>query len=297
MRLYSAKNLINPEENIALTKNVHVEMEPLHYHDFIEIAYIFSGEGYQQINNLSREVKRGDILFLSMSDHHMFYPKNRLGVINCLIKPEFISDKLINYENATDILTLTNFECFSGCKNHFSPLFSFLGSELVEIENIYEKMLNEYENKKTGYKLVMHSYFNILLTCIFRHIKESTYDTKLHEEFMKITPKVLEYIEKNYKKKLTLDELARQGFYNPTYFSTVFKNCFNMTLTDYISQKRLMTAMEYLEETSLPVSKICNLVGFGNKGQFYKKFSDFTGITPRQYREEKRGIFTDKDNK
>ncbi len=284
MRIFTAKEWISPEENITINKHVHKIAEEIHSHDFIEISYIFSGEGYQQINKMTRHVQRGDLLFLNISDTHSFYPIDQLGVLNCLIKPEFISNELINFENAADILALTTYQCFQDCKKNLSPMFSLYGKEIMELENIFETMLAEYDNKETGYKNIIRGYFDILLTKIFRHIKNSANENNIHEEVLKITPQVLAYIEKNYKRKLTLDELARKNFYNPTYFSTVFKNCFGMTLTDYVVQKRIHAAMQYIEDTDLTIDKIFKLVGFRNKNQFYKKFTDNVGLTPHEYR-------------
>lgn len=288
MRVFTAKEWINSEENITINKHVHVIPEEIHCHDFIEISYIFSGEGYQQINKVSRHVQRGDLLFLNIGDTHSFYPIDQIGVLNCLVEPSYISDELINIENAADILALTNFQCFKDCKKYISPMFTLYGKEIFDLENIFETMLAEYKDKNTGYKTVIRGYFDVVLTKIFRHIKNSTNDNNIHDEVMKITPQVLDYIEKNYKRRLSLDELARKNFYNPTYFSTVFKNCFGMTLTDYVNQKRVAAAIQYIEDTDLTIDKIFRLVGFRNKNQFYKKFTEQVGMTPNEFRVSRR---------
>jgi len=61
MKVYEADLWIKPDENITITRHIHKEMESEHNHDFIEIAYIFCGEGYQEINGVSGNVKKGDI--------------------------------------------------------------------------------------------------------------------------------------------------------------------------------------------------------------------------------------------
>ncbi len=280
---FDARGWINSDENITINKHVHYEIEKEHIHDFIEISYVFSGEGYQCVNGVTRHVQRGDCLFLNFSDVHSFYPIGSIGIINCLVNPAFISSELVDSENALDILTLTSFKDFSGYAEDFTSIFTFAGHEILDVEALLDNMLQEYEQKECGYKVAIKGYFDVLLTKIFR-IQKRLSNLDIQNEVMKIAPQVLEYIEKNYNKKISLSELAEQSFYNPTYFSTVFKTCFGITLTDYITEKRITSAFKYLNDSNLTIERISRLVGFKNKNQFYKKFKEHTGQTPTEYR-------------
>lgn len=280
---FDARGWINSDENITINKHVHYEIEKEHVHDFIEISYVFSGEGYQCVNGVTRHVQRGDCLFLNFSDVHSFYPIGSIGIINCLVNPAFISSELVDSENALDILTLTSFKDFSGYAEDFTSIFTFAGHEILDVEALLDNMLQEYEQKECGYKVAIKGYFDVLLTKIFR-IQKRLSNLDIQNEVMKIAPQVLEYIEKNYNKKISLSELAEQSFYNPTYFSTVFKTCFGITLTDYITEKRITSAFKYLNDSNLTIERISRLVGFKNKNQFYKKFKEHTGQTPTEYR-------------
>ncbi|NSW90624.1 MAG: helix-turn-helix transcriptional regulator [Firmicutes bacterium] len=64
---------------------------------------------------------------------------------------------------------------------------------------------------------------------------------------------MLKHIEENYNKKLTLNELARSSFYNPSYFSRIFKECYGKILTEYISEKRLEAFLSPIPETLLKI--------------------------------------------
>lgn len=295
MRSFEAKRWVDSTSDITIYKNIHTSFEIEHTHDFIEIAYMFSGEGYQIVNGVSRYVSKGDVIFLNFGDVHAFYPVGQMGVLNCLMNPEFLSSQLVNSKNALDVLTLTSFKDFTECKDCMVPVFTFTGKEFILLDMIFENMFNEYSQKETGYKTALRGYLDIVLIMLFRKIKAAADNINIHEEVFQITPQVLDYIEKNYNRKITLDELARQSFYNPSYFSTVFKSCFGVTITDYINTKRINMAIKYLAETNLSAEKISRLVGFRNKNQFYKYFQTVTGKTPNNYREKSSNARDEED--
>ena len=93
-----------------------------------------------------------------------------------------------------------------------------------------------------------------------------------------------DYIDENLDMKLTLSHLASKCFYNPSYFSRVFKDKFGMTLTEYVSRKRVAYAGKLLLESDMSVDEISERAGFADRSGFYHTFSKYTGTTPSEYR-------------
>ena len=100
----------------------------------------------------------------------------------------------------------------------------------------------------------------------------------------KITSDIIEYIDNHCHEKITLNMLAERCFYNPSYFSRLFKDYFGMNLLDYINQKRIEKSCILLKSTNYNIDDICFHVGYSDKTQFYKQFKHFTGTTPSHYR-------------
>ena len=271
------------EEVISLSRNVAKERHIPHTHDFIEIVYICEGSGTQMINDDSYLVKRGDLLFINFKDVHSYSTDTGMEYINCLISPEFLSEELINSKNALDILTLAIFKDFFDVAEKICPKISFHGLEMLEIEDVFNHMIAEYEKKAPGYIAVLKGYVNVLLAKIFRIFKKPELDS-LTTDLNKITPEVLQYIKKNYNKKITLKELAKHSFYNAAYFSTIFKECFGKTPLEYINEIRIEKAVQLMKQTDLTIEEICHRVGYSNKKHFYKIFRDATGTTPNNFR-------------
>jgi len=288
MKKYKAEDYIKNNENIWLVKHLSFKEEIEHTHEFIEIEYIYSGEGHQIINGVTYHVKKGDLLFFNFGDKHSYVPENSIGIIDCLISPAFLGNELINSENALDILTLTSFKDFNGNLNNILSKISFEEKSILEIDAIFEIMLEEFSSKKKGYITLMKAYVDILLTKIFRVTKQQD-NTSLYKDVKKIAPGILKYIEDNYNKKITLHDLAKASFYDPTYFSKIFKECYGKTLTQYISEKRLNTALELLLKTDYSIEEISIKVGYKDKKFFYKLFKDHICMTPNTYRELHKG--------
>lgn len=286
MNLFKAADWIG-EDAITLFQRLYTVPEAAHVHQFYEIVYIYEGQGSHTVNGVERRVARGDMLLLGFHDVHAFVPDGAMGVFNCLIAPGFIDTQLQSSTNIMDVLLLHTFGEFAEFTAHALPGCTFSGQARVEIEQLLARMLEEAEAKRSGYRLLLRSYLDVLLVSVFRRIWQ-LYGQEAPVQAPKIAPEVLAYIEQNYNKKISVSALAAQSHYNAAYFSRRFKQSFGISLTGYIHQKRIFMAMHYLRDSDLPVERIRRLIGFSNKNQFYRKFTQATGYTPAAYRKAQR---------
>lgn len=291
MRQYNQNELLPNEslsqEGIVIWKGPVYHDEPLHTHDFIEIVYIYSGEGIHLIDNIAYPVSCGDMLFINYGQTHSFKStSDDLIYCNILLLPQFINTKLINSENAADMLMLSTFKEFSTDIKKTQPYIPFKNKELYMIEFLIDEMIFEYSHKLSGYHSALVSLMTTLLIKIFRKIQDS--DTiETFKKTNQLTPEILNYIEKHCFEKITMADLAKKCFYNPSYFSRVFKECFGKTLTDYIQEVRIEKAKELLKNSDMSVNRIASYVGYNDKTQFYRVFKKYSDdISPNLYRKK-----------
>lgn len=284
MQFYDTKDYIMEQENIALIQHSTSKKETVHTHNFIEFEYIYRGRGLQMVNGVEYHVHRGDLLFINLGDTHAFEPEGELGVIDCVVNPAFFGEEFVSSENLMDVLRMQSFCGFD--EEIRSSQVRFSGEKMLEFETLLRAMLREYTDKKIGYLTVLKGYMNILLVNVFREIADKD-NAGIYRKMGKIAPEILEYIQSNYNKKLTLKEVAQKCFYNPTYFSKMFKECYHKTFTQYLNELRIQEAVKQLETTNRTVEKIGVEAGFDDKKQFYKVFKEYTGTTPKKYRDEK----------
>ena len=94
-----------------------------------------------------------------------------------------------------------------------------------------------------------------------------------------------EYIDKHYQEPLTLEMLAEVCHGSPYHLHRTFKKVTGITPVDYIQQKRIDQASEYLVTTDRTVADIGTHVGLPNTSYFITLFKKKTGHTPTQYRQ------------
>ncbi|GAA0654587.1 hypothetical protein GCM10009535_36640 [Streptomyces thermocarboxydovorans] len=83
---------------------------------------------------------------------------------------------------------------------------------------------------------------------------------------------------------LDLDAVAAHAGYSRYHFLRAFKETYGETPGQYLTQRRIERAEEYLRVAGLSVTEICHLVGFSSFGTFSARFKARTGLTPTEYR-------------
>jgi AraC-like DNA-binding protein len=281
MRVYKIEELTQNSKTMYLSKCMVRVGEPLHTHDFIEIVYILSGKITHIIDGQSYSFSRGDLIFMNYGCTHAILACDTPGssYVNIIFSPETISES-ITPSNAFSLLALTAFNTLSG-EDAYGKL-TFTGQERKLLESIILTMHAECKERSRGWEDIIMSYFNVILTYMLRKSNSVIERREMDDTWGEL----LEYIERNLESKLTLSGLAQKCFYNPSYFSRVFKEKFGVSLTEYIMQKRLERAAELLEDSALPIEEIGFKVGFGDRSSFYHAFVRRYGIAPQQFRKK-----------
>lgn len=96
----------------------------------------------------------------------------------------------------------------------------------------------------------------------------------------------LSYINENIGQKISLAKMAARVRISPQYLSARFTAEMQMTLTDYITQKRVELASHLLSATDLPIAQIAETCGYSSQSYFQNVFKKETGMTPCGYRRQ-----------
>lgn len=103
-----------------------------------------------------------------------------------------------------------------------------------------------------------------------------------------VVEKVKEYIDGNFGQEIARNDIAEQVYLNPDYLSRLFKKETGMSIGAYLLKKRIDTAKELLEQTSMPVNVISMYVGYNNYPYFTRVFHENTSYSPNEYRKKKK---------
>jgi len=278
LKQYKSERLMEKGTRLHIFANTKTDAEPEHRHDFIELVYVTAGQALEYVDRQCHRVACGDLIFINYGASHAFTPLDTYSFINICFSPEVVSDDIIKAENAFSLLSLTTFNEL--CSESCGGMLTFSGTERTEIESILTAMCREYKEKQPSWHTVMESYLNILITKMLR----KTVMGIRKEELGDVWSELSAYIDLHLGEELTLKSLASRCFYNPSYFSRVFKEKFGVSPVEYITRKRVDHAARLLCETDLTVDEISARSGFTDRSGFYRVFARYTGKTPSEYR-------------
>ncbi len=97
---------------------------------------------------------------------------------------------------------------------------------------------------------------------------------------------MLQYINTNYARSLSLQEMAEYMHMAPSSFSRFFKKRAGITFVEYVNNVRLHFALEDILYTTNSVSWIAQTHGFANASVFCKNFKAVYGMAPMVYRKQ-----------
>lgn len=103
-----------------------------------------------------------------------------------------------------------------------------------------------------------------------------------------IQKKVIPYIQENLTASFSVGDIAEYVALNPQYTMRLFKKTMGMSILEYVTQCRLEKAKGYLENTSYNNEIIAGKVGYVSSSYFIRLFKKQYGITPREYRKNRR---------
>lgn len=148
-------------------------------------------------------------------------------------------------------------------------------------ENLYSSVLDISQNGGIFKDFELSTLIRFLILPFLQ--KAETQDTGDYNH-LKQFQAVLDFIDKNLDKDITIPMIAEKMYLNPNYFSGLFKSTLGISPGSFIKKKRIQRAQLLLWNTSLPVKAVSSKVGFDDICYFYRVFKKVTGMTPGNYR-------------
>lgn len=110
-------------------------------------------------------------------------------------------------------------------------------------------------------------------------------DTNKDQKNLQAIQKAAEYIRKNFRNKITIEDIAQEVYLSPCYVSRVFKQGLGCTLMEYLTKVRVDEAKTMLKNHKYNVMQVAEEIGFEDPAYFTRVFKKFEGITPSKYKQ------------
>lgn len=277
------KDVFNPDFFIIHKVLQAEESKNFHYHDSFEI-YVALNDGKKYfVNDKVYPLQKGDIFVFNHLDlHNAIVPSNTPNEIYVIhFTPQYVRELS---SSETNLL-----ECFLDRGPDFSHRVHLNPEQFLAFTALCEKAY-AFESKPCyGWDVsrkTLLAEILIMINTFYRTAEHS--GTYVHEIAGKKIAPVIEYINKNIRRDISLRMLARTFFMNQNHLNKIFKKATGYTVKEYIISRRIIIAKQYLLENT-PVALVAETTGFRNNSHFIRTFKKLVGITPKQYAKKQDG--------
>lgn len=250
-----------------------------HWHDAIEIIYVQEGELKIIIENISYELKNNQCLIISPNRIHSTLCTKFNQAIVFQIPENFINKFISNAKSMEFSLK--------------DPADTLVQQGNVDIfKETLTKMQFLVDYKPDGAVLRFNSLLFEILFQLYRNFSTPVTPSVLtrHNKHLEKLEPILNYINENYNKPISLEEISSIAMFEPKYFCRFFKKCMGTTFLEYQNEIRLSKIYSDLISTDAKISDILERHGFTNYKLFRRLFYSHFNATPSEIRKEKKAL-------
>ena len=262
----------------------------IHKHTFIELVYVISGSAVHQVEDRRSAATKGDVFIINYDTPHGFFAdvseKDPFVAYDLMFTPEFLDSSLIGSVKMESIhSSFLFYSLFPG--QQIGPDIHISGPSYNQFGELFKKIYDEFYGQRNGYPDLIRAYLVELIILMFRKMSSAAPSVSFtrQEEVVRTT---LDYLRNNYKKKISLGDLAAQVFLSKDYFARLFRETTGMPISSLLQEIRISEACSLLEGTARPVDEIAAECGFQDPKYFYNVFKRITGLTPGEYRQRRK---------
>lgn len=246
---------------------------PLHSHnDQLELSLVLAGSGTLYCSGQILMIRQGDLIV-----------KNA-GVLHA------------EYSDCADPLEQVCFS-LSGVQAEGRPLNHLLSrgaSPVIRTGRTFPLLkeqvlflLEHYRETEDLRKETARNMLCALLSLVSLLIaeQEEACGSRLYPENIE---KVVSYINENYRKRLSLEDIAKKFFSTPGSLSKKFREATGYSVNQYIINCRMGEAQRLLLFEENPVKDTAIRCGYSDLQYFYRTFKKHTGLTPIEFQQKYR---------
>lgn len=240
-----------------------------------EITYVVSGKAtvYSGENNF--ELSAGQVHYIKKGQAH-----------------RIVADENYNFHYYCLGFTLKDdYAELAVFRDAVQELDMFVTEDGGNIRALFGQLLNEAYFRDEESNSMIHFYFCQLLILLYR-MQRGNPDEKAPRMNTSASNhavyRTLKYIDRNYMKITSIRQIAKELSYSEYYLSHVFKENMEMTMKDYLMQKKIMTAAELLKNSNMTISEIAEHLHFSSLHSFGEAFKRYMHTNASDFRRKSR---------
>lgn len=165
----------------------------------------------------------------------------------------------------------------------------FVARSNSSVEHIFSELYSIPKEIQKGYFKVKVLELLLFLS-VFEpeqnELKERTYSRAQ----VTLAKSVAEYLMEHKDIRITLEELSQRFHVSGTQIKNSFKGVYGVSYYSYIRAQKMQSAAFMLEKTEKSILEIAGAHGYDNGSKFASAFRSIMGMSPNEYRNEKRNV-------
>ena len=255
--LESLPQILTPD--IRRTHYLRSHQYASHFHNNVEIVYCFKGEQKMVLGNIPYCVKEGEALIVFPNIAH-----------------EYIREE---GKPTEALMTICHLDYLSRLFPEFSthrPL-----SPLLPIEKVTESAVSALKEMCTAEGTKLLAWTILALADLMPNLE--LIPIKYSDGF-NLAPTLVAYIDANFQKPLTIQFLATQFGYSPSYIAGLFYSQLKIPFRTYLGNVRSEYAAKLIRTTEKSLSEISYECGYTSTNTFSRNFKKCFSTTPSEYK-------------
>jgi AraC-like DNA-binding protein len=236
-----------------------------HTHPYYQLNHIVRGTYKFTVDNSEFTAEVGDTILIPMNSVH----------------------SLTDIGDETGYYFEVKFSSFSqGVKELCSDIGVLVQNDDFS-RNLLKEIFDENNNSTSASEEIMVTYlYAILFKLTAKKRREKNTPSKYIEISAYSAPvrDTIIFLEDNYMKRQSLDDIVAQIPLKKSYFCSLFKKETTVTIFECLMIIRIRKAVEFLTYTKMSLAQISKETGFVNITHFNRVFTKHVVIPPGQYR-------------
>lgn len=236
------------------------------------------------INDTPFELKKGQMCLIDTNAIHTVSRCEENDIlINFIIEKDYLTRAFFQRLAENSYLTSFFIETLNTKASHENYII-FHSENSERLTTVIDMFLCEYYDTSIGSVHILDSLMTLIL-CELINIFEKDMGNDNNKASDNAIIPMIRYIERNYN-NCTLKSMAKFFNMHPNYLSGYIKKHTGKSFKEMIQIQRMQQAAELLKNSDLSTNDICLHVGYQNNSFFFRKFKEFYGCSPKEYREK-----------
>lgn len=254
----------------------------LHSHDYFQIYYVVSGKIIHHIEQNCAELCSGDVFILPPNlSHYIETASDEVDFYSLSFMPEFVQRNTESNRMVADFLYYLK----TVQPDDIQPKFSFTYEDTMFINLMFQRILKEFQDNKTGKNDMLKGNVMVLLTLFARVYFEEQAEALTTQENKLLVIHCIEYIKTHFNEDITLSKMVHHCAMSKTCFCTLFSSLVGTSFKDYLNQYRIKKAADFLARGE-KLANVCSYCGYNDFSTFYRNFKKYMGVAPSEFIKE-----------